>query len=101
MVLLVKVVDKSCVPPFHYLQLPRLPSRYITSVPIGKCPDSATSTSRQSTPLPKSAMRRLQEINSDPQTSSSTRGKHSPVHIISTLALQARSLLFYKPFSIP
>src|SRR3990170_4677980 len=99
MVLLVKVVDKSCVPPFHYQQLPKLPLRYITSVPIGKCPDSVTSTSRQSTPQPKSAMRRLQEINSDPQTSSSTRGKHKPVLTISTLAPQVLSLLFYKPFS--
>src|SRR3989339_2025026 len=100
MVLLVKVGGKSCVPPFRYQKLPKLPSRYITFVPIGKCPDSATSTSRQSTPQPKSAMRRLQEINSDPQTSSSTRGKHRPVRITSTSAPQVLSLLFYKPFSI-
>ena len=74
MVLLVKVVDKSCVPPFRYRQLQKNHSKYITSVPIGKCQASATSTSRQSTPQPKSAMQRLQEINSDPQTSSSTQG---------------------------
>src|SRR3989304_5247337 len=100
MVLLVKAADKSCVRPFRYQQLPKLPSRYITFVPIGKYPDSATSTSRQSTPQPKSAMRRLQEINSGPQTSSSTRGKQKPVLTISTSALQVLSLLFYKPFSI-